>query len=87
MSIGLRSDELKRMQLQHGFISGVVSPLWSSLRECFPCLEESMSRLLINKQRYADRIDALSQEKETAPSIENIEIVESTPSEHESGSV
>ena len=76
MTIGLRNDELKRMQLQHGFISGVVSPLWSSMRECFSCLDEYMNRLIINKKRYADRIDVLTPEKESVPIIEtNIEFV------------
>jgi GAF domain-containing protein len=57
--VGLKADELKCMQLQHGFISGIVLPLWSSLAECFPNLSPSIDRLLANKQYFGDRIDQL----------------------------
>lgn len=58
--LGLKDDEMKCMQLQHGFISGVVSPLWSSLAEVFPKLSVAVDKLCSNRTYYASRLEELT---------------------------
>jgi GAF domain-containing protein len=69
-------DELKKMQLQVGFVNGVVSPLWVALAACFPDMEPAITQLEGNKNYYAaevDRITALraAQAAEGGPNSSN----------------
>ena len=51
--------ELTRMQLQVGFVGGIVVPLWSALAGCFHDLEFAASQALNNKIHYADQVSSL----------------------------
>ena len=52
-------DELKRVQLQQGFIGGIVVPLWTAFASCFPGLDYAVVQAIENKNYYAERATAL----------------------------
>ena len=52
-------DELTRMQLQVGFVGGIVVPLWTALAACFPKLEFAANQAVSSKNYYADQVSAI----------------------------
>lgn len=60
-------DELTRMQLQVGFVGGIVVPLWSALAECFPQLEFAANQALSAKAHYSDQVTAISAKRGLSP--------------------
>ena len=52
-------NELTRMQLQVGFVGGIVVPLWSELAGCFPNLDYAAKQALVNKAYYSDQVNNL----------------------------
>ena len=52
-------NELTRMQLQVGFVGGIVVPLWSALAGCFQNLEFAASQAVNNKLYYSDQVTNL----------------------------
>lgn len=53
--LGLDS-ELKRMQLQHGFVSGLVLPLWVAFAACLPKLQSAVENCEANVAYYKSRM-------------------------------
>jgi dual 3',5'-cyclic-AMP and -GMP phosphodiesterase 11 len=60
-------DELTRMQLQVGFVGGIVVPLWSALAECFPQLEFAANQAISAKAHYSDEMTAISEKRSLSP--------------------
>lgn len=56
-------DELTRMQLQVGFVGGIVIPLWSALAACFPNLDYAVNQAISNKTHYADKVTDIIEKK------------------------
>ena len=56
-------DELTRMQLQVGFVGGIVIPLWSSLSACFPELDHAVNQAISTKTYYADQMAAIIEKR------------------------
>ena len=52
-------NELTRMQLQVGFVGGIVVPLWSALAGCFQNLEFAANQAVNNKLYYSDQVNNL----------------------------
>jgi dual 3',5'-cyclic-AMP and -GMP phosphodiesterase 11 len=64
-------DELKKMQLQVGFVNGVVAPLWVALAACFPDMEPAITQLEGNKNYYAAEVERITAQRAAeAASIE-----------------
>ena len=61
-------DELVCMQLQQGFVTNIVIPLWTLLAQVFPELEYAAAQAACNRQYFAGRSATLSTEKSRAPS-------------------
>lgn len=53
-------DELKKMNLQVGFLSGVVMPLWSALSAVLPPLEPVVAQLESNRRYYAEKAEQIT---------------------------
>lgn len=64
--MGLES-EYKRMQLQYGFVSTFVLPLWQVVVSCLPALQHAADQCASNVAFYKERMLAL-QPPEQSPS-------------------
>lgn len=62
------NDELVCMQLQQGFVTNIVIPLWTVLAQVFPELEYAVGQAACNRQYFAGRSALLSMAKSRAPS-------------------
>ena len=58
--------ELTRMQLQVGFVGGIVVPLWSALAGCFHNLEFAANQAVSNKTYYSDQATNIISNRSTA---------------------
>ena len=56
-------SELTRMQVQEGFVGGIVVPLWSALASCFQELVPAANQAVANRTFYATRVAALTEEQ------------------------
>ena len=52
-------DELKIQQLQFGFVSNIVLPLWASVAACFPNTQPALDQLRLGEKMYSDRAKEL----------------------------
>lgn len=52
-------SQLTRMQLQAGFVAGIVVPLWSALAGCFHGLDYAVAQAVSNKTYYTDLVSEL----------------------------
>jgi hypothetical protein len=61
-------NELTRMQLQVGFVGGIVVPLWSALAGCFHNLESAANQAVNNKLYYTDQVTSLIENRSSSRS-------------------
>eukprot|EP00607_Mallomonas_marina_P007627 CAMPEP_0182419468 /NCGR_PEP_ID=MMETSP1167-20130531/3925_1 /TAXON_ID=2988 /ORGANISM="Mallomonas Sp, Strain CCMP3275" /LENGTH=681 /DNA_ID=CAMNT_0024594419 /DNA_START=529 /DNA_END=2574 /DNA_ORIENTATION=+ len=53
--------EITKLQLQFGFISNIVVPLWKALSELFPAVRHMAENAYANKLYYKDRVRAMTE--------------------------
>ena len=64
--MGLESD-LKYYQLQTGFVSGFVLPLWQAFASCIPELEFAAAQCEANVTYYKERVQSLHHSGPSSP--------------------